>query len=201
MWIKTTQNPKKNVAAIVAVSIVFGIMMGLGIQTTEAIKSKGNPLNEINSKKVCGDRLCSGLPTAIQTTKAQLNDRTMGGDSSEPQMLFDIEETDNIGEIDRNDPTAPSSEALSIEKYKTSTYQQDSITYKIVYSITAGEENLVDIQIRAVTDMGVWNFDIPALSPGETSTNVVRIKALDPDSITGEIIGYTIRGDPTARFQ
>ncbi len=176
MKVNTLQNSKKNVAAIVAVSLVFGIMIGLGIQTTEAQLTDARPgaqtpksYGSTTSGTVCGDRLCS-----------------------EPQQVMDIEETDRIGEIDRDDPAAPHAELISIDKYKPSTNKQDAITYKITYRLTSGQEDLVDIQIRAVTDMGVWDFEISSLNALSSSINVARVKALDPDSITGEIIGYTI---------
>ena len=186
MWTKITQNSKKNVAAIVAVSLVFGIMIGLGIQTTEAQltdprlgaqtpKSYGSATANV----VCGDRLCS-----------------------EPQQVMDIEEDDPIGEIDRNDPAAPHAEVIQIDKYRPSTNKQDAITYKITYRLTAGQHDLKDIQIHAVTDMGTWDFEISSLNALSSSINVARVKALDPDSITGEIVGYTITGatDPTGKY-
>jgi len=176
MKVNTFQNSKKNVAAIVAVSLVFGIMIGLGIQTTEAQLTDPRlgaqtpqSFGSATSNIVCGDRLCS-----------------------EPQQVMDIEETDRIGEIDRNDSAAPHAELISIDKYKPSTNKQDAITYKITYRLTSGQEDPVDIQIRAVTDMGVWDFEISSLNALSSSINVARVKALDPDSITGEIIGYTI---------
>ena len=48
--------------AIFAVAVLLtGTIAGpLGlIQSADALKSKGNPKTEVNSKKVCGDRLCS----------------------------------------------------------------------------------------------------------------------------------------------
>jgi len=186
MKVNTFQNSKKNVAAIVAVSLVFGIMIGLGIQTTEAQltdprlgahtpKSFGSATSGI----ICGDRLCS-----------------------EPQQIMDIEETHIIGEIDRNDPAAPHTELIQIASYKASTNKQDAITYKITYRLTGGQHDLKDIQIRAVTDMGVWDFEISSLNALSSSVNVARVKALDPDSITGEIVGYTVTGgtDPTGKY-
>jgi len=40
--------------------------MGL-IESADALKSKGNPVSQTNSKKVCGDRLCSEIPTEIKS--------------------------------------------------------------------------------------------------------------------------------------
>ena len=37
------------------------------IQSADALKSKGTPVSPINSKKVCGDRLCSETPSEIKS--------------------------------------------------------------------------------------------------------------------------------------
>ncbi len=170
MQTNITQNSKKNVAVIVAVSLVFGIMIGLGIQTSDAQTGTPNTLTKsYKPQVVCGDRLCS-----------------------EPQHAMNVEETHIIGEMDRSDPASPSTELISIDKYGPNTYQQDAVTYKITYRLTAGQEDLEDIQIRATTDMGIWDFKISSLNAESSSVNVARVKALDPDSITGEIIGYII---------
>jgi len=98
-----------------------------------------------------------------------------------------------IGEIDDNDPVPPQAKLIKIEGVRYSPDRQDPVTYKIIYSLTAGQEDLVDIQIRAITDMVVWDYEISSLNSHSSSINVARLKALDPDSISGEIIGYTIR--------
>jgi len=186
MITKNTVNSKKNIAVFVAVSLVFGIMIGLGIQTSNAQGDEfvANPTQKspksygsATADKFCGERLCT-----------------------DPPMGFNIEEDHTIGEIDYDDPAAPSAELISISKYKPSTNKQDAITYKITYRLIAGEVDLKDIQIRAISDMGVWNFEISSLNAISSSVNVVRIKALDPDSIHGGIIGYTITG-PTGQFE
>jgi len=171
MKVNTYQYSKKNVAAIVAVTLVFGMMIGFGIQTTEAAPLAPKSYGSATSGIVCGDKLCNG----------------------QPQQVMNIDEAHIIGEIDRNDSTAPHAEVISIEKYGPNTYKQDAITYKITYRLTSGQEDLVDIQIRATTDMGVWDYEISSLNSHSSSINVARLKALDPNSISGEIIGYTIR--------
>ena len=40
--------------------------MGL-IQSADALKSKGTPVSPINSKQVCGDRLCSEIPKEVKS--------------------------------------------------------------------------------------------------------------------------------------
>jgi len=158
-----TQNSKKNVAAIVAVSLVFGIMIGLGIQTTDA-----------------------------QLAAPQFGERDVRPATMYNQQVMDIEEDDPIGEIDRNDSAAPHLQYAKIERYNSaSRINMEAITFKITYGVTAGNQDLKDIQIRVTTDMGTWNYEISSLDAFATIKNVARVKALDPDSITGEFIGYT----------
>ena len=119
-------------------------------------------------------------------------------------MLFrsDIEEDHIIGHIDRNDPAAPGVKILGLDKYRPSTNKQDAITYKITYRVFAGEDDLKDIKILVKTDMGTWDFGITSLNKLSSSVNVARVKVLDPDSITGEIVGYSVTGptDRTAKY-
>ena len=179
MKANTLQNSKKNVAAIVAVSLVVGLMIGVEdsyqkkseiTETRPGAQSPKKPFGSSTQGIVCGDRLCY-----------------------EPQQVLVIKETDSIGKINRNDPATPYAELINIAKYKASPNSRDALTYKITYRVTAGQENLKDIEIHAVTDMGVWDLKISLLNAGKSSVNVARLKAMDPDSITAEIIGYTIR--------
>ncbi len=174
-------NSRKNVAAIVAVSLVLGIMIGLSVQASDAQLTQPRlgaktpkSFGAATSGIVCGDRLCS-----------------------EANNVMDIEETHTIAEIDRNDPSAPSAKLIQIAKFRESTNNQEAITYKITYRLTAGSDNLRNIQIHAKTDVGEWNFEVESLNALKSSVNVARVKALDPDSITGEIVGYEISG-PTS---
>ena len=160
MQANITQNSKKNVAVIVVVPLVFGIMIVLGIQTTDA-----------------------------QLLAPQFGDR----DVDRRQQVIDVEEEQRIGEINGRHDAAPAIEWAKIDRYRAST-TMEAITYKITYSIIAGHQDLKDIHIRAYTDMGTWDFEISNLYAFENIKNVARLKALDPDSITGEIIGYTPTG-------
>lgn len=173
---------RKNVAAIVAVTLVLGIMIGLSVPASDAQLTQPRlgaktpkSFGAATSGIVCGDRLCS-----------------------ESVHTMDIEEDTPIGDIDLNDPAAPTAKLLQIQKYKAShAVGRDAITYKITYQLTAGSENLRNIQIHAISDVGEWNFSVESLNALKSSINVARVKALDPDSITGEIVGYEISG-PTS---
>jgi len=60
---------KTTILAIFAVAVLLtGTIAGTGlIQSADAIKSKGTSVSPINSKKVCGDRLCSEKSTEVKS--------------------------------------------------------------------------------------------------------------------------------------
>ena len=125
----------------------------------------------IASDIVCGDQLCN-----------------------EAQSSINIEEETPVSEIVADDSAAPTVKLISIDRYRPSSNQQDPVTYRITFSLTAGQADLRDIQINAKSDIDNENFEIASLNALKSSVNVIRIKALDPDSITGEITGYSITG-------
>ena len=51
----------------ILLTVVVAAPMDFG-QTADAVKSKGNSLTEVGSKKVCGDRLCSEIPPEERNT-------------------------------------------------------------------------------------------------------------------------------------
>ena len=55
-------------AILLTVTLVASIDL---IQTSDAVKSKGNSLTEVGSSKVCGDRLCSAIPPEERKTTAK----------------------------------------------------------------------------------------------------------------------------------
>ena len=61
--------------AIFAVAVLLtGTMatpLGL-IESADVLKSKGNSASAINSKKVCGDGLCSEQPSKVKTYSKQV---------------------------------------------------------------------------------------------------------------------------------
>jgi len=167
---------------IVAISGIFAIIAGLSVamnlEKVDAAPGAGVPVKQFGAKTagiVCGDRLCS-----------------------EPQSLIDIEEEHNIIDLKGDTDTAPTAKLISIHKYKAGPNQQGEISYKITFSVTAGTANLKDILIHAQSDLGDFDYKISSISSLKSSVQVIRIMAVDPDSITGEIIGYTITG-PTAQ--
>jgi len=167
-------------------AVIAGIAVATSLNQAEAVAGQ-NPLTDkrigAGSPKsygsatagiVCGDRLCN-----------------------EPESMIDIEEDTPIGSISQDDDNAPTVKLIGVDRYQASTAKESDITYRITFSITAGKENLRNIEFQIKSDITSTTFEIASLPALKTSVNVVRVKAIDSDSITGELIGYTISG-PTS---
>jgi len=171
------------------VGLIAGISIAtIDTATAQMLKPTSPDISRLSPKSfgsatagiVCGDRLCG-----------------------EPEHNINIEEDTPMGSISYDDTAAaPTAKLISIDKFRASTNQQDAISYRITFSITAGPENLRDIEAHITTDMGSWEYEMSSLNALSSSVGVLRVKALDPDSINGEIVGYSITGptssDPNA---
>ncbi len=170
---------------IIAVVGMLAIIAGIGIATTmEQVQAQLNPTHpdvqrlspsSFGAKTagiVCGDRLCS-----------------------EAASIIDIEEDTPIGAITNDDANAPTARLISIDKYtSTPGIEFTGISYRITFSLMAGDTNLRDILIHVQTDVDDFEFNISSLNAFSSSVNVIRVHAMDPDSITGEIVGYSLTG-------
>ncbi len=177
---------KPKVRMLIALAIVplfVGMMIGYTVNSSEAQMLKPTHPDvkkyQLSPKSygsansvVCGDRLCS---ESMNITPA-----------------FDIEEEDRIQLIDRHDENTPTAKLMSIQKLRESTNKQDAITHIITFSVTSGKTDLKNITIHVSSDIGSSEFVIKSLVSFKTSVNVIRIMALDADSIDGSITGYTL---------
>jgi len=111
--------------------------------------------------------------------------------------LIDIEEDTPIGSITQDDSNAPTVQLMGIDRYQASSAKTGDITYRITFRVTAGDTNLRNIEFEIKSDISSWEFEISSLNALTSSVNVVRVKAIDADSLTGEIIGYSLTG-PTS---
>jgi len=124
------------------------------------------------NSQVCGDRLCSESMTITPA--------------------FDIEESDRIQYIDGHDENTPTAKLISVQKIRESTNKADAITHIITFSVTAGKMDLEHIGIHVSSDVTSSDFNIESLSSFKSSVNVLRIMALDADSIDGGITSYSL---------
>jgi len=177
---------KPKVRMLIALAILplfVGMMIGYTVNSSEAqmLKPTHPDIKQYQlspksygsaNSQVCGDRLCS---ETMDITPA-----------------FDIEESDRVRFIDQHDENTPTAKLISIQKLRESTNKQDAVTHIITFSVTAGQTNLENIAIHVRSDIGSSDFAINSLQSLKTSVNVIRIMALDADSIDGGITGYRL---------
>jgi len=127
----------------------------------------------------------------IDTIEAQMG---VAGNS-----VIDIEETDLVEIVDFEDPEAPTLKLDRITKLSASTNKMDPITHTVHYRVSSGPTDLQNIEIEVTSDVEREDYWVSSLTAFKTSNNVARIKALDADSITIEVTGYSLvfpTGDP-----
>jgi len=171
---------------IIAVAGMLAVIAGIFVATSmEQAQAQMNPVNpnaptvgafgQKTAGIVCGDRLCSEVVSKI-----------------------DIQDNTPIGIIDNESSDAPSARLISIDRYKSAPYAGEAgISYKITFSMTGGDTNLRDIHIHVQSDLDSFDYIVGNLNALSSSVHVIRIHAIDPDSITGELIGYNLSG-PTS---
>ena len=163
--------------------LFVGMMIGYTVNSSEAqmLKPTHPDIKQYQlspksygsaNSQVCGDRLC--------------------GESMDITPAFDVEESDRVEFISQHDQDTPTTKLMSISKLRESTNKADAITHIITFSVTAGKTDLKDIMLHVSSDVESSDFKIESLVALKTSVNVIRIKALDHDSIDGGITGYVL---------
>ncbi len=176
--------PKVRMMVLLAMLPLFvGMVIGYTVNTSEAqmLKPTHPDIKQYQlspksygsaNSQVCGDRLCS--------------------ETRDITPAFDVEETHEITFVDEWDENTPTAKLISIQKIRESTNKQDSIVHIITFSVTAGKTNLENIGIHVSSDADQSDFNIKSLQSFKSSVNVIRIMALDADSIDGGITGYSL---------
>jgi len=162
----------KYLALLAILPIFAAIIMVNNIGTSDAAVATGSPgtlspgsFGSATAGIVCGDRLCSeSTPVAPM-----------------PMAISVIEEDDMPDYM-------PSLGLKSISKFMSDAKN----TYVIEFTVTAAEKNLENIKIICTTDVETIETTITRLPALTSTTNVVRILAMDPASVTGEIISFQI---------
>ena len=120
---------------------------------------------------VCGDRLCDEFAHFASG--------------------FDIEEFHVIATGGDEPSYTPQASLISIDRFRPSSARED-ITYSIMYSITAGDTDLMGVTVKAESDLEGVVQELGGITAGKTQRNVLRMKAIDPDSINGGIVGFEL---------
>jgi len=114
-------------------------------------------------------------------------------------IVLDIEEDNRVEIVDSVSEEAPTLTLDRITKLRASTNKMDPITHTVHYTVASGTINLENIQVEVTSDVEQEDYSLSSLTSFKSSKNVARIKALDADSITIEITGYSLvfpTGDP-----
>jgi len=163
--------------ALFAILPLFvGIIIGISIQTSQAQLDEPRLGASISPKSygaatagiVCGDRLCSDSTPAA------------------PMPLAIAVKQDRMPDF------MPSLGFKSLSKFEG----DSSNTYAVEFTVTAAEKDLKNIKIICKTDVETIETEVSSLAALTTTTNMLRIKAMDPASITGEIISFQISRGP-----
>jgi len=159
--------------ALLAILPLFvGIMIGMSIQISEAQLDEPRPGASLPPKSygsatagiVCGDRLCSdSTPAAPMPETMRVIEDTM------PEYM-------------------PTLGFVSVNKFSGDSPN----TYAVVFTVTAGQANLENIKIVCNTDVDTLETSVTSLAALTTTKNMIRIQAMDPASVTGEIISFQI---------
>jgi len=114
-------------------------------------------------------------------------------------IVLDIEEDNRVEIVDSVSEEAPTLTLDKITKLRASTNKMDPITHTVHYTVASGTINLEHIEVEVTSDVEQEDYSVSSLTSFKSSKNVARIKALDADSITIEITGYSLvfpTGDP-----
>ncbi|MDH3360942.1 MAG: hypothetical protein OEL56_02045 [Nitrosopumilus sp.] len=112
---------KTTIMAIFAVIVLFtGTVTGpIGlIQSADAVKSKGTSLSVINSKKVCGDRLCSEKPSEVKSPEKKKEEVKQEKKTEAVEKAKEVPKKDNKEETMK---TAEVQSSLKVPKTVTGT--------------------------------------------------------------------------------
>jgi len=163
--------------ALLAILPLFvGIVIGMSIQTSQAQLDEKrigalapSSFGSVTAGIVCGDRLCNeSTPAAPMPPVIRIQQDSM------PDYM-------------------PSLGFKSLSKFQG----DSSNTYAVEFTVTAADKDLMNIMIICKSDVETIATEVSRLSALTSTTNVVRIKAMDPESVTGEIISFQLaRGAP-----
>lgn len=163
---------KKKYWALLAILPIFAAMIvANNIGTSDAAVATGSPglvapksYGSATEGIVCGDRLCSdSTPAAPMPPVVRVQEESM------PDFM-------------------PSLGFVSVSKFSGDSPN----TYAVVFTVTAGKANLENIKIVCYTDVETLETSVSSLTALTTAKNMIRIQAMDPTSIRGEIISFQI---------
>ena len=129
---------------------------------------------------------------SVQTIEAQLDDVR---DQSKEALEARLPAT----------PSAPMATSLTVITADMPSYmpslevidvymlKRDALnTYTVHFKVTAGDQDLTNIIIEGKSDIFAHEIVIESLKAFESTEGMARVKALDPNTMTGEIVAFQI---------
>lgn len=84
----------------------------------------------------------------------------------------------------------PSLEVIDVYMLK----RDASDTYTVHFRVTAGDQDLENIIIEGKSDVFAHEIVIESLKAFQSTEGIARVKALDPSTMTGEIVAFQLAG-------
>jgi len=70
-------------------------------------------------------------------------------------------------------------------------------TFKAIFDVWAGDQNITDLKMLVTSDLEAFETMAGSFNAGDHSTTTVKIRATDPDSISGKIIDFKVNTGST----
>ncbi len=67
-------------------------------------------------------------------------------------------------------------------------------TYTVHFKVTAGDQDLENIIVEGKSDVFAHEIVIESLKAFQSTEGIARVKALDPTTMTGEIVAFQLAG-------
>jgi len=67
-------------------------------------------------------------------------------------------------------------------------------TYTVHFRVTAGDQDLENIIVEGKSDVFAHEIVIESLKAFQSTEGIARVKALDPNTMTGEIVAFQLAG-------
>jgi len=127
---------------------------------------------------------------SVQTIEAQLDDiREQSSAPFEARYPTPTAPATSLNVITEDMPSyMPSLEIIDVY-----VFQRDARdTYNIMFRVIAGDQDLENIIIEGKSDVFAHEIVIESLKAFESTEGMARVKALDPNTMTGEIVAFQI---------
>jgi len=130
---------------------------------------------------------------SVQTIEAQLDDlRTQTGEEFEKKWATPSAPKPTILNVITEDMPSYMPSLDFKDMYTFDREARD--TYAVMFGVTAGDRDLENIIIQCKSDVFAHEIVIDSLKAFETTTGMSRVKAMDPTTITGEIVAFQLAG-------